>query len=65
MIIRRGADPAHITIIAYAIASIIMTVIATFIVLEQRWIMPALAAEMAALDGSPSDGFADITGGRI
>jgi uncharacterized membrane protein len=49
LIIRRGAPAAQTTIVAYAIASVIMTVTATFIVLEQRWIMPALAAEMAAL----------------
>jgi uncharacterized membrane protein len=49
VIIKRGAAAARKTMISYAIASVIMTVIATFIVLEQSWIMPALAAEMAAL----------------
>ena len=49
LIIRRGAPAAQTTTVAYAIASVIMTVAATFIILEQHWIMPALAAEMAAL----------------
>ncbi|KAF0215516.1 MAG: hypothetical protein FD174_4110 [Geobacteraceae bacterium] len=48
-VVRRRASNARMTIAAYAAASVIMTVIATFIALEQRWIMPALAAEMAAL----------------
>jgi len=48
-LVRRRASSAQMTIAAYAAVSMIMTVIATFIALEQRWIMPALAAEMAAL----------------
>lgn len=48
-LVRRRASAARATIAAYAAASVIMTVIATFVALEQRWIMPALAAEMAAL----------------
>lgn len=46
---RRRAPTARLTIAAYAAVSVIFTVIATFVALEQRWIMPALAAEMAAL----------------
>lgn len=46
---RRRAPGARLTTISYAAASVIMTVIATFVALEQRWILPALAAEMAAL----------------
>ena len=45
---RRGSD-ARLTIAAYAAVSVIMTVVATFVALEHRWILPALAAEMAAL----------------
>jgi uncharacterized membrane protein len=48
-IVRRSAHDAPATISAYGAASIILTVIATFVALEQRWIMPALAAEMAVL----------------
>lgn len=47
--VRRRTPAARLTIAAYAAASVILTVIATFVALEQRWIMPALAAEMAAL----------------
>lgn len=46
---RRRTPVARLTIAAYAAVSVILTVIATFVALEQRWIMPALAAEMAAL----------------
>ena len=46
---RRRTPAARLTIAAYAAVSVILTVIATFVALEQRWIMPALAAEMAAL----------------
>lgn len=49
MIISQPALMARITTASYAIVSIILTVIATFIVLEQRWIMPALTAEMVVL----------------
>jgi len=48
-LVRRRAADAPTTIAAYAAASVILTVVATFIALEQRWILPALAAEMAAL----------------
>lgn len=48
-LVRRRASSARATIAAYAAVSVIMTVIVTFVALEQRWIMPALAAEMAAL----------------
>jgi uncharacterized membrane protein len=47
--IRRRAPAARLTMAAYAAVSVILTVIATFIVLEQRWILPALAAELASL----------------
>jgi len=40
---------ARLTLLSHAAASVILTVVATFIILEQRWIMPALAAEMAVL----------------
>jgi uncharacterized membrane protein len=45
----RRAGAARLTTAAYAAVSVILTVIATFIVLDQRWILPALAAEMASL----------------
>jgi uncharacterized membrane protein len=45
----RRTPAARLTITAYAAVSVIMTVIATFVVLEQCWILPALSAEMAAL----------------
>ena len=48
-LVRRRAADAPTTIAAYAAASVILTVVATFIALEQRWILPALAGEMAAL----------------
>lgn len=46
---RRRTPAARLTIAAYAAVSVILTVIATFVALEQRWIMPALTAEMATL----------------
>jgi uncharacterized membrane protein len=49
IIIKQIKTETDATIVTYASASVIFTVIATFIILEQRWIMPALAAEMAAL----------------
>jgi uncharacterized membrane protein len=48
-LVRRRANASRMTIAAYTAASMIMTVIATFVALENHWIMPALAAEMAAL----------------
>lgn len=48
-LVMRRATVARLTIAAYAAVSVIMTVIATFVALEHRWILPALAAEMAAL----------------
>lgn len=48
-LVRRRATAARLTTASYAAASVIMTVIATFVALEQRWVLPALAAEMAAL----------------
>lgn len=48
-LIRRRATAVRMTIAAYSAVSVIMTVIATFVALEQRWILPTLAAEMAVL----------------
>jgi len=48
-LIQRYRRAARMSISAYSAASVIMTVIATFVALEQRWLMPALAAEMAAI----------------
>ncbi len=48
-LIRRRTPAATLTIAAYAAVSVIMTVIATFVALQKGWILPALAAEMAAL----------------
>jgi uncharacterized membrane protein len=48
-LMRRRAAPARVTTAVYASVSVILTVIATCVALEQRWLMPALAAEMAAL----------------
>lgn len=44
--IRNRLPSAFLTISTYATVSFIMTVVATFVILEQRWIMPALTAEM-------------------
>ena len=46
-LVRRLTPAARMTIASYAAVSVIMTVVATFIALEQRWITPALSAEMA------------------
>jgi uncharacterized membrane protein len=43
----RRAPAARITIATYEAVSVVMTIVATFVALERRWIMPALAAEMA------------------
>lgn len=48
-LVRSRAPSGRMTVAACAAASVIMTVVATFVALEQRWLMPALAAEMAAL----------------
>ena len=48
-LVRHRTHGARLTIAAYAAVSVIMTVIAAFVALEQRWVVPALAAEMAAL----------------
>ncbi len=48
-IMNRRESSARLTTSSYAVASVIMTVIATFVILEQQWIMPALAVEMVAL----------------
>ena len=44
ILVRRRAPAARLTVASYAAASAILTVIATFVALEQRWLMPALAA---------------------
>jgi uncharacterized membrane protein len=49
MLVDENDGHASIKKASYAAVSGIMTVIATFLVLEQRWLLPALAAEMAAL----------------
>ncbi|MEA5114157.1 MAG: DUF2339 domain-containing protein [Geobacteraceae bacterium] len=48
-LVRRCVPQSRLTTAAYAAVSMITTVIATFVALEQRWILPALAAEMVAL----------------
>jgi uncharacterized membrane protein len=48
-LVRRRAAAARLTMACYAAVSVIVTVIATFVVLEHRFILPALAAEMASL----------------
>lgn len=48
-LVRRCVPLSRLTAAVYAAVSVIMTVIATFVALEQRWILPALAAEMVAL----------------
>jgi uncharacterized membrane protein len=48
-LVARRAAAARLTVSACACVSVIMTVIATFLTLDQHWILPALAAEMAAL----------------
>lgn len=48
-LVSRRSPKARLTVAAYAAVSVIMTVIATCVALEKRWILPALAAEMAAL----------------
>lgn len=47
--VRGHTTEARKTVAAFAAVSIIMTVIATLIALEQHWILPALAAEMAII----------------
>jgi uncharacterized membrane protein len=47
-LIRRRAPAARLSVACFAAASVIVTVIATCVALEQHWILPALAAEMAA-----------------
>lgn len=49
MLVHEKDRHASIKKASYAAVSGIMTVIAMFLVLEQRWLLPALAAEMAAL----------------
>jgi len=48
-LIRRRASGARLTFAAFAAASMVLTVAATFLIMEKRWLMPALAAEMAAV----------------
>ena len=47
-LVRRRTPQARLTVAGYAAVSVILTVTATFVVLEKSWVMPALAAEMAA-----------------
>ena len=47
-IVRSRASSSRMTSDTYAAVSVILTVIATFVALEQRWLLPALTAEMAA-----------------
>ncbi|MHB8136982.1 MAG: DUF2339 domain-containing protein [Smithellaceae bacterium] len=49
MLVDEQESTARTKMVSYATVSVIMTVIATFIILEQRWIMPALTAEMVAM----------------
>ncbi|NTV12974.1 MAG: DUF2339 domain-containing protein [Desulfobulbaceae bacterium] len=48
-LVRRRALAARLAVAGYAAVSVILTVVATFVALEQRWVMPCLAAEMVAL----------------
>ena len=47
-LVRRRAPAARLSVACFAATSVIVTVVATFVTLEQRWTLPALAAEMAA-----------------
>jgi uncharacterized membrane protein len=47
-LLRRRAPAARLSVACFAATSVIVTVVATCVALEQRWILPALAAEMAA-----------------
>jgi len=47
--IRNRAPAAYLTAAVYATVSFIMTVVATFVILEESWIMPALTAQMVIL----------------
>ncbi len=47
-LVRRRAPAARLSVACFAATSVIVTVVATFVALEQRWTLPALAAEMAA-----------------
>lgn len=47
LIRRRRTPSTHTATAAYEAVSVIMTIVATFVALEQHWIMPVLAAEMA------------------
>jgi len=49
MLVDKQESNALTKVVSYATVSVIMTVIATFIILEQRWIMPALTAEMVVM----------------
>ena len=47
-LVRRHAPAARLSMACFAATSVIMTVVAACVALEQRWILPTLAAEMAA-----------------
>ncbi len=47
-VVRRRAPAARVSVACFAATSVVVTVIAAFVALEQRWTLPALAAEMAA-----------------
>jgi len=47
-LLRRHAPAARLSVACYAAVSAVVTVVATCIALERRWILPALAAETAA-----------------
>ncbi len=46
-LLRRRTPGSQLSIASYAGASVIITIIAAFVSLDHKWIMPALAAEMA------------------
>lgn len=47
--VRRSSGTARMSVVSYAALSVVMTVIATFISFEQRWVLPAVSIEMAIL----------------
>lgn len=48
MALRRSVSN-RVTVISYVAASVVMTVVATYIAMEQRWLLSTLAVEMAVL----------------
>jgi uncharacterized membrane protein len=47
--VSRGPASARMSVVSYTALSVVMTVIATFISFEQRWVLPAVSIEMAIL----------------